>query len=173
MFGDLLSWWARQMTALISPIIKRSPARTPDALLVRREQADPDTLHLSHRRKGQVAHIGTLRMDGEPGRSRGVFGARRRGEPLVLSLSEPLLSRGTTLPLAAEANLERVLGYEMDRLTPFGVGDVFFTYEILKRDRAKGQLSVELALIPRTWVNAMLNRLTEEGVQPPRSRRRF
>jgi general secretion pathway protein L len=70
------------------------------------------------------------------------------------------------LPLAAEANLDRVLEYEMDRLTPFAAADVFFAHKVLDRDPVKGQLRVELALVPRVWVAALLDRLIAAGVRP-------
>ena len=41
-----------------------------------------------------------------------------------------------TLPLAAERDPERVLGYEMERLTPFGAEEVFWAFAVQLRDKA-------------------------------------
>jgi general secretion pathway protein L len=165
-FEDVFIWWARQMADLISPVTARLTARTPNALLAAPDQSASGLIRLSRRRNGRVAALGAVSLDGDSDTWRRAFTARRRGEPVVLSLAEPLLPRLATLPLAAEANLDRVLRYEMDRLTPFAVNDVFFTHSVLRRDASKGQVTVELAVIPRTWVAALLDRLIAAGAQP-------
>ena len=72
-----------------------------------------------------------------------------------------------TLPLAAERDLARVLGYEMDRLTPFRADEVFFSAAIAGRDRARGQLRARLFLVPRAAVAPLLALLREAGAPPP------
>jgi general secretion pathway protein L len=126
----------------------------------------PKSVRLLRCQKGRLLPVALLGMDAEPGQWRDAFAARQRGEPVVLSLSSPLLVRQTTLPLAAETTLGRVLGYEMDRLTPFAAAEVFFSHKVLHRDRAKGQLTVELALAPRAWTAALIAGLATSGVHP-------
>ena len=54
----------------------------------------------------------------------------------------------------------------MDRLTPFSADDVFWTWSVLSRDRARGRLRLRLALIPRARWSALLDALTRAGVSP-------
>jgi general secretion pathway protein L len=53
------------------------------------------------------------------------------------------------LPILAERDPERVLSYEMDRLTPFASSAVFWSWSAVQRDRARGRLHLRLCLIPR------------------------
>jgi general secretion pathway protein L len=90
-------------------------------------------------------------------------GETRRRARLALAHREVLLRR-TTMPAATEENLGQVIGFEMDRLTPFRAEDVYFDYKVLSRDTAAGTLSVLLAVSRRDLVDARLARLRELGV---------
>ena len=76
------------------------------------------------------------------------------------------LQRDVTLPLGAEAALERVLTYEMDRLTPFAAADVFFAWTVLRRDREAGRLRLLLSLIPKAPLLPMLEACRAAGAGP-------
>jgi general secretion pathway protein L len=69
------------------------------------------------------------------------------------------LQTNPTLPLAAEENLLEVLGFEMDRLTPFRASDVYFSYQVTSRDRARQSLNVDLSVVRRSVVDPMLQGL--------------
>jgi general secretion pathway protein L len=57
-----------------------------------------------------------------------------------------------------------VLGFEMDRLTPFRADDVYFDYRVVSRDAAAGQLVVQLAVARRDLVDARVEKLRAWGV---------
>src|SRR6185295_2369308 len=68
----------------------------------------------------------------------GLDGGGKRA--LVRTLLE---GAGVTLPAATEENLAQVLGFEMDRLTPFKSDEVYFDQRVVSRDAADGQITVE------------------------------
>jgi len=68
-----------------------------------------------------------------------------------------------TLPKLAERTLGNVLGFEMDRHTPFRAEDVYFAYRIIERDTAAASLKVELTAVPRVSVDALLEEIAEAG----------
>lgn len=70
--------------------------------------------------------------------------------------AERVLRRRLSLPLAAEENLAQILAFEMDRQTPFKADQVYFDHRIIKRDQAAAQLGVEIAVVPRTLLDAEL-----------------
>jgi general secretion pathway protein L len=162
---NFFNWWGRQMADLLLPVTARFVARVPDALLIMLDPALPGHVRLLHRRGARVIPDKTIPASGDTETWRRALG-RGRGELVVLALAAPLLLRRVVLPLAAEPNLDRVLGYEMDRLTPFAAADVFYTHKVLTRDRSKGQVCAELAVIPRTWVGDLVDRLTDAGASP-------
>ncbi|NZA28409.1 PilN domain-containing protein [Luteimonas sp. SJ-92] len=65
------------------------------------------------------------------------------------------LRRRMLVPGAAAERLREVLGFEIDRQTPFAAADVCFDARLLER-RADGQLEVELVVAPRSAVDAAL-----------------
>ena len=96
---------------------------------------------------------------------REAFSSRRRNERVVITIGRPFLVRRTTLPIAAAANLDRLLRYEMDRLTPFGAGDVLFSHRVLSRDAAGGTLLAEMAVVPKDWAADPLQRLAALSIR--------
>ena len=78
----------------------------------------------------------------------------------VLALSaDKVLRKRLSLPLAAEENLRQVLGFEMDRQTPFKADQVYFDWRIIKRDTAQRTLLVDLLATPKTTLDAALAQL--------------
>ncbi|MBS34581.1 MAG: hypothetical protein CMO26_18900 [Thiotrichales bacterium] len=67
------------------------------------------------------------------------------------------LEQVVELPIAAEGNLDDVLRFEMDRLTPLRGDAVYFNGEITGRESATGKLTVSLTLVPREPVDAMFD----------------
>lgn len=70
-----------------------------------------------------------------------------------------ILRRTLHLPAAAEHNLVQVLGFEMDRQTPFKMSQVYLDQRIVARDAEKRTLQVDLAVVPRAVLDAELERL--------------
>ncbi len=92
-----------------------------------------------------------------------VRAAKRAKAALVLRLpQDSILRRRVRLPLQVRANLPRVLGFEMDRLTPFAKEDVLFDFrELLTTE--DGQLLVELAVVRRDRIGGWVQALASEG----------
>jgi general secretion pathway protein L len=57
-----------------------------------------------------------------------------------------------------------VLGFEMDRLTPFRAEEVYYDHRVLGRDAAAGTIDVLLAVARREIVDARLAQMRELGV---------
>ena len=61
-----------------------------------------------------------------------------------------------SLPLAAEGNLAEVMGFELDRHTPFKRDEVYRSQAVLRRDVATKRLLVQLSVVPRPLVDEAL-----------------
>ncbi len=165
MFGEFFDWWGRQLLELV-PARWRSRAAGTDALIADASQAG--LLTLWRRRRGAEQRMAQIRLDG-PGSPalRAALQGRPRGERVHLRLSSTqVLERSVTLPLAAERELERVLGYEMERLTPFTVDEVFWGYTVQDRDRARARLLLRLTMVPRAAVAGLIDLMAAEGGRP-------
>lgn len=157
-----LAWWGRELSALL-------PARVAAWFAERRPEwrlrLDADAL--------------VLESDGEPRRfprgdaqdeSRAALAGllQSREEPPALVLLLPrarVLRRRLTLPAAVEENLRQVLGFEMDRQTPFRADQVYFDARVLARDAASKQIEVDLLLVPRPVADAELSAAEALGLR--------
>jgi general secretion pathway protein L len=160
MLREFLAWYTQQLRELLPAALTASLA-TPDAVLVRAGRAGG--LELRLRRAGRVSALGPL--DETTVRRLG------RHRPALVALELPaaaLLERDLTLPLAAENGHQAVLGYEMDRYTPFRADDLVWTSRIARRDRARGKLLIRLSLVPKTALAPLLERLAAAGLAPAR-----
>ena len=169
MFVELLNWWTRQISGLLPAGWpgRRGQARvTFVATMAQQHGVDSDMLTILLRRGQREAELG--RFDpGQPdaGERLRALARKRPGGGTVLRVPPAmLLEREITLPLAAERDLARVLGYEMDRLTPFQAKDVIWSHEVLARDRARNRIVLRLSLIPYAPVAAILAWLDRAGL---------
>lgn len=169
MLSDFLIWWAEQMRALLPARLARiGSAAGADALVVAPRADDPGHLDIILRRGGRETLAGAVRLDEAGAAPRpAAWGGRKRPGVIVLRIgAELLLERAIELPLAAERDLGRVMRYEMDRLTPFDIDEVFWHAAVERRDRARGRLHVRLSLVAIAAVAPALAALRDIGLAP-------
>lgn len=75
---------------------------------------------------------------------------------------ELLLQRELSLPTQVQERLSTVLGYELDRLTPFARSEVYYDATVLGVHQ--GQIRVQLVLCRRDQVKPFLDRLKAAGM---------
>jgi general secretion pathway protein L len=163
--GEFFDWWGRQLLELV-PAQWRGADGGADALIA--DASAPDTLVLSRRRRGVEQRLGFVRIDDPAAPTlRAALNARPRGEPVLLRLPQSaVLERNVTLPLAAERDPERVLGYEMERLTPFTADEIFWGFGIQERDRERARLVLRLTIVPRAAIAGLIDMLAAAGGRP-------
>lgn len=94
---------------------------------------------------------------------------RRGGRRVRVRLAAALgLRRVLDLPLAAEADLDQALRFDLDRITPFKADEVLFAYRVTEVDRAQRRLSVVLDVVPRAAAEAALALARRLGLEPER-----
>lgn len=85
----------------------------------------------------------------------------------VVSLRrDTVLIKRLKLPVATSENLSQVLGFEMDRHTPFKADQVYFDYRILARDPKARSITVEMVVTPKAAVDEWLGALKARGFNP-------
>jgi general secretion pathway protein L len=86
--------------------------------------------------------------------------------PLAVTLCLParaVLRKSLALPLAVEENLRQVIGYDLDRHTPFKPDELYFDAAVASRDASRGVLRVELAAARRSVVDPLLQKVESWG----------
>ena len=165
MLVEFLDWWVGQLRELVPErLLGRDTAA--DGLVV--DASQPGAWTVLRRRGGVQTRVAQLRQeDGEGLALRAALGGRPRGEALRLRVPPALvLERAVSLPLAAERDLDRVLGYEMERLTPFDASQVYWDYTVQSRDRARAKLTLRLTMVPRAAVEELVTALRQYGEAP-------
>lgn len=164
-----LRWWGGELASL-------APERLRKFLVVKRAR-----LILSKSAGGMEA----VYIDGAETRALGEFsldeeGARKRAAlfheaPYLVEAELGLrlapgqsLCKIVKLPTAAEENLRQVIGFEMDRWTPFKADQVYFGYRLLERLTETRQLRLEVALTPKAGLDEWLDELALYGWRPAR-----
>jgi general secretion pathway protein L len=103
-------------------------------------------------------------------RQRGVARALSRGRlgVWVRLPANQALRTTIDLPLAAEGNLREVVGFELDRHTPFRADQVYFACRILKRDVIAQRVTIELAVVTRPVIEKAIESADRLGLEPDR-----
>ena len=162
--NEFLTWWIQQLADLIPERWRQFGSASGDALLIAPVGSlagGVDAAEVSLRRNGRQTPLGRFALASIP---------QQAGKPVVLQLAETdVLSKTISLPLAAERDLDQVLGFEMDRETPFGAEELFWNHRIEERDRQHGRLLVRLVLVPRASLAALLGALARAGIAPKRA----
>lgn len=169
MLRSVLTWWIEQMRDLV-------PASLRPSLRARRNLVvsvidDPicPAVELFLCCRGVDMPLGRYGLD-DPGLRHAADGVPKtqRRFPVLRVPSGMLLDRDIILPLAAASHLKRVLGFEMDRLTPFRADEVFWTCSVTQRDAVRNRLHVRLTIVPRVQVQPALAALQRAGLLPAR-----
>ena len=177
MAAIFFSWWLRQLVGLLPaawrPAVGAVAAETGDSIMLTLETSGSPTLDAARRRGKRLLQLGRFTLDAAGLASlRAAIGGGRAGSsrgPIRLLLPPALLlEQPVSLPLQAERGLETALRWEMDRLTPFPAEAVFWTWRIVQRDRARGQLDLRLMLVAKAAIQDSLDALAAVGLAPAR-----
>ncbi len=92
-----------------------------------------------------------------------------RSAEVVLQLPrDKVLRRLVDLPAAAAENLREVLGFEMDRHTPFKAEEVYFDYRLEGGDAERKRIKVDLVVVPRAIADLAVRLTSSWGLDPDR-----
>lgn len=156
-------WWWKELVGLLPERLRRLVLLRGRRLVLSVEGTELVAREGVGSALEQVARYDLVSMGDEPGR-----GAERSHATEVvycLPVSEVLVRR-IDLPLAAQENLREVLAFEMDRQTPFSVGQVYYDFQVVGRDRRRNRLEAKLVVAPRQIVDQELVRLDRLGYRP-------
>jgi general secretion pathway protein L len=158
------SWWLAELAGMLPRPLKRVGRRDRRQIVLLLNPGETVVLQRTRER---------ARMEGVVPADRSDHGAqlqallRRvhpRRQPITVCLAGELgLRKVISLPLAAREDLDQLLRFEMDRLTPFRAEDVLFAQRIIDIDTANRRIMVELAVAPRSVVEQALKTAQSAG----------
>ena len=162
MLAEIALWWVGQMRSLAPGLLAR-PHHQPDALIIAIDAAAGEEITgtILLRRDGR--ETGLQRLDLNRPLPAGLLPHLATGLRLPRSA---VLSREVVLPLAAARDLPNVLGFEMDRLTPFAADEVYWGVSGVTPDRARAKLRLTLSIVLRAQAEALRNALARVNLAP-------
>jgi general secretion pathway protein L len=149
--GRFLHWWSHALASWLPLRWRRVLGMDRGRLLLQLDGAD---LQLRLQRGDELDDLGRLPLapagEGMAARLAAVLAPRVAELPRWL-LVPPAhgLRRRMSLPAAAAERLRDVVGFEIDRQTPFSADAVAFDARVLRRREADGQVDAELVVVPR------------------------
>ncbi len=160
-----LSWWGGELWEMVPGFLKQAAYPDEDLLLVffqgddatffERESSGWKQLSKSSAHSN-LAEIRSL----IPGLS------LEKKTRIARIAPEEVLQHVIELPLTAERELERIISYQLDTLSPYPTNRIYHAYRILGRDLDRAVLQVELYLVPKEQVDAVTARMREWNITP-------
>ena len=129
-----------------------------------------DEVRISRRDNGRVEDLGRIDMtlpDAGERMTAALAGFDAGSTRIEVAVApDKVLLKQIQLPLAAEENLRQVLGFEMQRQTPFRAEQVYFNYRVLARRPHNQQLDVQLSVVPRTVIEGIMDSVAGWRLEP-------
>ncbi|QOW24967.1 PilN domain-containing protein [Lysobacter sp. H23M47] len=152
--GGYLVWWFRSLAAWLPPALRQALGFGRGRVLL---QVDADEMQLRRQRDDALIDMARVPLPPLVARSHAdgdalgsLLGPRLAELPRWLMLpAASSLTRRMSLPGSALERLRDVVGFEIDRQTPFTADAVAFDASVRGRREGDGQLDVELVVVPR------------------------
>jgi general secretion pathway protein L len=169
MLKNATSWWKEQMRGLVPASLRLYGQPWRPMVVAAITNPGQPTVRLFLRGRHINTPLGEFNLNETafPAALARLPKAQRQSPVLQLP-PDLLLDRTIILPLAAEQDLQRVVTWEMDRLTPFRADEVLWSCVAGKRDTVRNQLHVRLTIVPSVRLRPILTALHDAGLFPVR-----
>ncbi|MGF1502345.1 MAG: PilN domain-containing protein [Paracoccaceae bacterium] len=157
-----LDWWGRELSALVPSGLRRALA--PGVIRLAAVPSSEGLVLERHDRR--VRRLGPLARLGRKKRARLARDAARcRLLPLLAVPQDRVVTREVSLPGAAAEDLAGVLGFEIDRLTPFRARELYYAFRMARTRPETGKIDVALVFAPRADLDPFLEEMRKAGLQ--------
>ena len=146
-------WWSRNLTSLMPALFIRAAHRDRGDIILALSRKDSTVLRHTARAESEFGSVATDIPNYDQRLNALLQQAGWSKRTLTIRLPPELgLRRILALPLAALDDLDQLLKFEMDRLTPFQIDDVYYAHRVLEIDRPSQRIIIELHVAPRSAV---------------------
>jgi general secretion pathway protein L len=164
----ILRWWGRELSFFVPEKIKRQLTDSQGFIIV---SAENHQLNLSYQFGGQTEQLTSMKYDKSTimlYKDLLASDERFSKAKVILRLTgQDAIQKELSLPVAAKENLHQVIGYELDRYTPFKADQVYFAVKRLpKQFNEADQIKVLLVLTTRETLNELYTTVKALGIVP-------
>jgi general secretion pathway protein L len=159
-----IDWWLQGLSYFCSPSLKRSMGLSPDKVtiefnedhvVVKRNSIDSKEPFEIQRfvETDDIQRMSVLKWLHEQ---------QAKHAKIVLVVSEKIFLKKTlSFPSAAESDLRQVLGFELNRRTPFSQDQAYYDHRVVEHDKQANKLQIELFVVPRQSIDPLLSLLND------------
>lgn len=170
-------WWGGELAACLPSRARARVGRGRQRLIV---DLLADKAVFTHSKGGDSSVLGEMPissadLSGQRSASqhqaveKSIRAAGLQSAEVVLRLPrDKVLRRMVDLPAAAAENLSEVLGFEMDRHTPFKAEEVYYDYRVEARDPEHQRIKIDLMVVPRAVADEAIQLFSSWGLKPNR-----
>ena len=161
---QLWRWWTAELRAMLPTSMARLIDGDSVAINVMVDERGLTILNArTEPGKPQVAERVPIDALASNPLLRSLISAGRDRVRLVLTPDQAMV-KSITLPIATEENLREVVGFELDRHTPFTPDQAYYDAQIVRRDTQQEKIVVTLVIASKGEVASLLDTLTRAGL---------
>jgi general secretion pathway protein L len=160
-------WWKRELAFLVPKQLLRFVNVKEGFIIVR---PDENQLELTYIVNGQTELLARLdRNEFGVDQFKALRAADERIDKatIIIRLArQDAIQKELALPAAAKENLYQVVGYELDRYTPFKADQVYYAVKTQDVVNEPGKIRVRLVLATREFIDALCEDISAMGIVP-------
>ncbi len=160
--GGFWRWWIRGLGGCLPASLRRRLVDVPREVILELDADHTATLRTAG---GEVLECQPLDAL-TPEHLGGVLRRFRRHRRVLRLPPQRVLLRDLELPLAAGANLYKVVGFDIDRLTPFKAEAIHYAVALQHKDPVAKRLTARLAVVRRKVLEELLEQLKQRAFIP-------
>ena len=161
------SWWITELGGILPGSVRAAMLPAVERLYLELNGQEVITSRGTNESSHEIGRYPLTAGALQPEQKQALAELAGRSREVVLCLpASKVLVKTLTLPLVAEINLREVLGFEMDRQTPFRLEQVYYDHILSTRNSKTNTLTLELLVTPRLFLDKLLTELENIGFRP-------
>ncbi|MBU0655668.1 MAG: PilN domain-containing protein [Gammaproteobacteria bacterium] len=164
-FQAFMRWWGEGLSASLPDGLRKLFRSDPPRLVLHMQDGQQGSVLWEQ--DGKQQERGNFLLTDTDASLTDFVPSRAAGKPYQVELR---LGQGQVLqmqrhfPEAVKDNLRQVVGYQLDRLTPFTTENALFDAQILRHDKTRKEVLADIYVAPRHVVDRLVRQMTDAGI---------
>lgn len=161
-------WWMAELKMLLPPSLRRILEHNGERIVIEFDQQEACVAlySMGHKKLLGCSPVAPDMTAASPPPALTEFLGNGTRDTIVCLPRQQTLQTTISLPIEAAGNLREVLGYEIDRQTPFKSEQVYFDAEIIERKAGNRYMRIRLTVVPRKILDSAVKTARDWGLQP-------
>ena len=161
-----LHWWGEGLYTSLPDALRKLFRSTSPRLVL--SMQDEHNVQVSWLQDGKQQERGAFSLNAASLFLSDMVPKRAQGKPYQVELQldqAHALHLQHYFPEAVRENLRQVVGYQLDRLTPFSVDKVYYDAQLAQHDKFRKEILADIYIAPRQLLERLTAKLQDLGIQ--------